>query len=788
MRALRQHATTLVLVALASVAAVVVFVLDRGSVTTEEVEQRKRNLLEVWRPDEITELTVTTSGKTARLTRAAPDERGMRLWSVELDGQRYPADEQTVDQYLGTLEFAVAERRVSGEAADRKALGLDAPRISVALASGDAGRARRERIDIGGSAPTPPGAMYAEVAGRGLFVITKQLAAALDVPSERFRTRSFVPYLSTDLSALRLEGEGGPRRFSRASWAGGRGAGFRFDGSTPEGSVRVQADALDRVLVALGQMQAEVFLSDEEAAAAARPAVTVTLVPRDAAEKPAVIELGGACPRGALAADADADTAADAGPGERAAPRRVVAIRREPTRAAACVPASTLDPLTTPASEFLDLAPLGAPLDEIAEVKLTGERQLDLAREEAEWHLRAPEDRRLPAAVGRALLQAMLGLRATRFVPAADARGLDPPRATLRVLSTPPGAGGAPSERIETLEIGAPAGEVVHVRRLEDGATLELPAARAEALVPTEISLRSPEIFQFRADQVRSLRITRAEGDARTQRVRRTETGSWELLEPTGEGLTADIGLASDVADLLAGLKAERWVSADAAGGYGLGKPRIVIEAEIEDKQATGDAARRTARLELGAPTTSGSFARTGDSPAVFVAPATVDLAADRLLLSRSIFLVPMDRITRVTLTPDRGAPVVVVPSPGGWIFESPKSTPPPGSDQRERRGRSPLSGPGPAGGVRDALNGLVAEEAVSLGGPEAEQGLGRPRLRVTVELSGEAKPSEVRMAFGAGDVVHGTAVLYARREGIPATYAVAQARVRPLLEAAGVR
>jgi len=297
-RALRRHATTLILVAFAIAAAVAVFVVDRGAVSTDEAEHRKKNLLEAWRPDDITELSVTASGRTARLVRGEAADGGQPRWSVEIDGQLYPADEQAVDQYLGTLEFAAAERRVSG-ATDRGALGLDAPRIAIALAMG----ARRERVVIGGSAPTPPGAVYADVSGRGVFVITKQLAAALDVLPERFRSRSFVPYPSTDLAGLLLDGEGGPRHLARAAWGGSRGAGFRFDGSTPEGQVRARAEAVDRILTALGQLQAEAFLPDDEAERAALKRVTVTLLPRDPGAKRGVLEIGGACPARAAGGD-----------------------------------------------------------------------------------------------------------------------------------------------------------------------------------------------------------------------------------------------------------------------------------------------------------------------------------------------------------------------------------------------------------------------------------------------------------------------------------------------------
>ncbi|WP_437592580.1 DUF4340 domain-containing protein [Sorangium sp. So ce1000] len=780
MRRLRRHATTLLLVALAAAAAIALFVLDRGSVSTDEAEHRKKHLFEAWRPDEITELTVTMASpgpppgaqRTARLTRGEVDDAGQRPWNVEIDGQRYPADEPTVDQLLGTLEFATAERRVSAEASDRAALGLASPRLSIALAMGP----RRERLLLGGDAPTPPGAVYAEVAGRGVFVITKQLAAALDVAPDRFRSRSFVPYVAAELSGLTLEGDGGPRRFSRARWGGGRGAGFRFAEGSPEGGgVRVSAPALDLVLSTLDRMQAEAFLSEDEAqraAASGGPRVTLTLTPSDPAAKRGVIDVGGACP---------------------GRPDHVVAVRREPTRAAACVPESVLDPLTEEASRFVDLALVAAPLDEVAEVKLAaGERSLELARAGSEWHLRAPEDRPLPTETGRALVQALLDVRATRLLPGASdlaALGLAPPRATLRVVSTPPGATdeGEPQERIETLEIGSEQDGVVHVRRLEDGAIAEIPALAAGALLPSEASLRSMKVFDFAADQVSALRIERP---GLVQRLRRTGDGAWRLIEPSDEGLAADDGLADELAELLAGLQAERWVAPDAGQGDGLGAPRLVVEAELGSGPAaaggTASAATRSARVELGARAGAGTFARAGGGAAVFVAPPALEAAADRLLLRRDVFLVPPDEIARVTLAPRGAKPVVLERSRAGLTLAG-------AADQ--------ASATATVARVRDALADLRAEGAVALGEPERHHGLNPPRLRITVELAqpqaavageGGAVPprapaGSITIAIGAGDAFRGTNVVYARRDGVRAVYAIAQSRVRPLLEAAGV-
>ncbi|AKT39746.1 DUF4340 domain-containing protein [Chondromyces crocatus] len=778
--ALRRHATTLTLVLLAASAAVVVLVVDRDVVTTDEAEGRKRNLLEAWRPADISELTLTAGGKTAILRRSPPDSIGQKPWTVTLDGRTHPADEQMVDQLLGTLEFATAERRVSADAADPSALGLGTPRVIVELVMG----ARRERITLGGSAPTPQGAMYAEVAGRGTFVVTKQLATALDLDIERLRSRSIVPYLSTQLSGLRLEGEGGTRRFTKAPWGGTRGDGFRFDGTTPEGTARVRAEAIDRTLIALGKMQADVFLSSDEATASAKPRVTLTLLPRDAADAPAIIELGGDCPRTKLtpstpraAQPPGEDSAAPSGNDDPAS-SLVVAVRREPTIAAACVPASVLEALTRPVDDYVDLWPIAAPIDEIVEMTWAGAQTLDLAREDAGWHQRAPEDRRVSSDAGRALAQSLVDVQAARIIPAGDARGLESPRATLKVISTPPAFGQqTPGERIETLDIGAPVGEFVHVRRAEDGVILEIPRAEAEALVPSELAVRPLKIFSFRTSQIRSLRL---EVGGRVQRLQRTTTGAWDLVEPSAEGLVADIGLATDVAELLAGLSAQRWVSADAGNGYGLARPRAIITAEIQQDAEGGnsDAARQTReiRVELGAPATSGAYARTGESPAVFVAPASLETAASRLLLSRAVFMPPLDRIRQITLTPERGTPTVVTAGPGGLRLTS--------GPLHEGAEATML-----AAGVRDALNGLLAEEAVSLGAPTAAQGLDKPRLRVEIALSpGDVPEGPLRFTLGAGDVIRGTTVYYARREGIPATYVIAQSRVRPLLEAAGIR
>src|ERR1700730_7365235 len=108
-----RHATTLALTVLALGAGVGVLVMDRDRVTTTEAEARKKNLFEAYRPDDITELTIAASGRTARRGRGARDAAGQRAWQVEIDGKRYPADERAADQLVSALEMGTAERWVA---------------------------------------------------------------------------------------------------------------------------------------------------------------------------------------------------------------------------------------------------------------------------------------------------------------------------------------------------------------------------------------------------------------------------------------------------------------------------------------------------------------------------------------------------------------------------------------------------------------------------------------------------------------------------------------------------
>jgi hypothetical protein len=279
--------------------------------------------------------------------------------------------------------------------------------------------------------------------------------------------------------------------------------------------------------------------------------------------------------------------------------------------------------------------------------------------------------------------------------------------------------------------------------------------ADAEALLPDETALRSKKAVELKASEVHSLRVT---GPLGTQRMERRADGLWTLVEPQGEGLSPDAGLISELLDLFGGLAVDRWVGA-AKPEYELDRPRLSISAEV----GSGKDAR-TVLVTLGAPAGNGSFARVSGDPMVFVAPRRVEAVADRWLVERTALLVDVEHMTRVTLAAS-GKKVVLEPRAGALHVVGA----PAGSAESTR-----------AVAVRDALGGMMAEGAVSVGPPLGSQGFDNPALSVSVELGSK----RIDLRFGAAGVFRGTRVLYARREGVGATFAVAETEVKPLLDA----
>jgi Domain of unknown function (DUF4340) len=269
---------------------------------------------------------------------------------------------------------------------------------------------------------------------------------------------------------------------------------------------------------------------------------------------------------------------------------------------------------------------------------------------------------------------------------------------------------------------------------------------------PRPLALRPRALLTLAPEALERLEV---EGQIK-QTLEKGPDGHWRLVEP--KGLPVDLAAAAEMASALARLEAERWVSEAESPEQGLSPPRLALSF-----RAGGASGPASHRLVLGADAAGGLFARLDGGP-VFVAPRALAGALSSWAIDRSIFKIEASELDSLTLKNDRGELELTA------------------RDDRYEVARGPATSPARLSALREALQGLSAVAALHPGPPTAAEGLGRPRLTITLRLKGQGAPR--RITVGAGDEYRGAGVNYARYEGIDATYALPAARVRALLDA----
>jgi hypothetical protein len=727
----RNRVTALLL--LVAVGLVVLVVVDRGRVSTGEAAARSGQLLDAWRPKDVDALIIESDGHRYELKRKRAAD-GSTEWSLLEDGKSARPDEQTVEQYLVALEFAAFERRASGD--DSATMGLDAPTLRIGLSMG----ALHYDIAVGKTAPTPPESRYVSVSGgaRGSlrYVIAGKLFDALRPEPGEFRVRRLIPYLSFELSRLELQRATDGWVMTRGGWGGRTEAAFALDSGGRR--VRVSHRRFAGWLAALAELDALRFV---DVPAKLEAEATLVMVPSDSKKPKAVLAIGGACPDGG----------------------RLV-VRKQPDPTAACLPDKPLAAVLGPASGLIDEHVVGAPETDILELQLgTGPQRVELARKDKSWHMRAPDEGPAdPDAVKRwlaALLQARGKQLQGEAANDAAALGLDPPAAELRVVSLKGrGDDAADSDRVEVVEVGQPRDGRVHVRRREDGTVWVLSEAVAAPLRPHPALLKPLRVFEFKPRRVRHVAI---DCDGKQQRLTRDLSGSWSLDQPASK-LGADPAMATELSQALSQLTAVRWL-VTLPEDDGLQQPWCSIDLEVAAEEAPSDASKnRMLQLRVGSQIQGGYVARQVGSHTAFVAPRRIAAVARHWLLDRSALMIDPKTVTRVTVEHDGGR-VELKRVAGRWL------------------GADGGPAPGLAGKLDAVLSNLVAEGVVRRGAPAASDGLASPRLKISVEREGAPLRE---MLVGAGDQWRDTRVFYLRASDYDVTFAVAQPRLRPLLDA----
>lgn len=726
--------TVNVVLALVAVALVAVVLITRGRVTTGEREARENNVLPAFRENEIRNITIDKGASKVVLERGAQDDAGEASWQLT-QPLREEAEAYAIDKLLGSLEFATWARRLKPEEVDRKAFGLDAPEWTLSIQMGDISY----QLRLGKEAPTPKGARYLELVaegapGSGVGVIGRDLATELGMDASELRGRQVMPYLSSALERIVLEGAGGTRRL--------RSAGEnRWKFENMQSNVRVDREALDRVLLQFARTKAEHFIdvgqAEQALAGAGDTTVRVTMIPKAEERPKGVVEVGGRCPK------SDND---------------VVALRREPDPIAACVPRSVMPALATPAAELVDKSLFALRKDEVETLTVVREKdELALDRKESGFVLRKPVKADVELDVGNRHVDAIVRAAGTLLEKPDPAKlGLAPPQGRATVTSV---AEDDAKVVEETLDVGKTTpGGGLYVRRKDDGAVLELDRDTARLLAADATLLRKKRVLDFAPADFRVADIQTPELH---QRIRREPSAAFTLELP--KGFSHDASLATTLVDVLGSLEADRWIASADDGSFGLASPLLSAKLELE----LGDGGTRTLTLAVGAASSGGHFAKLqgpGAPPGVFVIPRRAVETLQTPLLDRSLFLTSPEAAERVTLR--RGDREVALERRGqSWVETS----------------AGELS-PGRVAQIVEALRSLRAEAAIHLGAAEPSEGFARPELVVRVDPVGTDEAWSFRI--GAGDSWQGTSIHYARRDGVDATYAIARNKVRAILDA----
>jgi len=574
---------------------------------------------------------------------------------------------------------------------------------------------------LGGPAPVPDGAAYFRVDGEGTFVVSKDFVAALTSGADAYRERSIVPYLSLDLAELTVENPSGGFTVTRVD-----DTSFKLGKS----GLRASRDGMDKVWGALAEARAESFLSEDEAGRALGPsAIRVVMTPRNTSQPRGEILLGGPCP---------------------GHPEGLVLVRVSPGKNAACVPKGAAAGLLLTADALVDRRLFASRADEVEELSFetlpTG-LTVELARKGKGWHERKPSDRELVGTEIDAMndLVAKLTRGEAASVRSGAAQGPSVPTARVRLRR---GGGGAGAEEVVDLEGGTEL-----VRRAFDGAELHVATALGRRLVPSEIVLRGRAVFP-EGLAGRAPTAVRVDCDGVRQAATHDANG-WTLHEP--RGFTADGPATSDLVTLLRNAQADSWVADRDDGTFGLDGSRCHVELD-----ASGDAGVRTLGLVFGNESEGGTFyARATGDAAVFLAPRALRDGATVWLIDRGPFRATPGSVRRITVS--RGGKRAVFPV---------------------QPGAGDGGATGTVSGMLRALDGLRPDEVIHLGPPRTDEGLGAPTLDVRVEVANDAGPRAIHFTLGDTALVNRERIIYARVDGVDATFGFARERIAPFADA----
>ncbi len=738
----RSVRTSLVLLALAGLLLGYILLVDRGSVSSSQLEQRKDAALPELTRKEVAKVELQHKGHMLVLVRDPddPDEGG--LWRVQAP-YKAKADQQLVNDLLASLDTLDTKRRIeSVTAADRKRFGLDAPRYRLWLSQGRL----RIPITVGGESPQGDG-IYLQAANPALaFVVGKDLLDDLAHDPLDYHTKELhdgaLVSTSRALSLRDAQGERAVRKRDDGLWE-----------LQPPDAGLASAPVIGEAIDALDGLRAKHFVAQNVKDLARygldHPRFELTLHMTRLLGEAAKDEKGKP-KREQVALRLRVGAACAAHPGESY-------VLVDDSGSVSCAADEDLKKLQKSRDELREARLLPLDDDEVQGVQLEqGAQRLTLRKADKTWSYEAARSSGHPlSGLARAdavsgWLKALRETKAVRFAPAASA-----PLPQPIVLRVERGKDKRPYE----VRLHPEAGELM-AQRIDEPGSLAFPAEALELLQPQAARFRPLSVLHFDESSLRAIELQRG---SQHERVARADSGSsFEIQAPLHA--PADTVVLEELARLLSSLQAVRYVADAPAPSDGLGPAALVVK--VERNAAPKDSAPASFSLRLGAQAEGGRYAELAGSPGVFVAPAQLAQDLAEPLVSRTLLSTPLEQIQSIEL--QQGKRRVRVTRQG----------------QSFQAGGAAALSNAAATALARAIATLRASHASGYGAASKAQGFSPPFARLVVTQTGGQSTAPLSHTISIGADA-GDGARYARRDDQPVTFVLPKASVSALTSAA---
>ncbi|MBP9111765.1 MAG: hypothetical protein KBF88_03110 [Polyangiaceae bacterium] len=520
----------------AAIGSVMWVMRDQKGISDKEREDRKALLFPSFRRAELNAITLHQGPRTDMY---AKDDRG---WHLLGEKTKEDADDAALESLATRLEYAIPLRKVDDSL-------LGAVRLRGELYLGSVQYA----FQVGTETTTPVGGAYVRVEHEGTFVVGREVAMELLQSLDTYRNRNIVPYLSIELSELRVSGSA-PWKIERANEIDFTLSYEREN--LPSVRARASRKVLDTFWGGLAELRASMFFEGTPVGA---PLLTIDFVPKNQGT-PGKLELYERC-------------------GDKSGE---ILVRRvsPPPKKSICVPASRLQPLAKAPAEFLDEALFSSRLDEISEIRwssLPSQEIARFARRDKTWRYqrsRKPEaldgsvasqdasdtweidDRDLAPFEASQLQVTLEGILRAKAIRAEGLAPVGPTESTVRILRQDDS-----SEEI-----------AIHVANLDqEPHAFELVRSTAQfSTWPTRFTLSAFDQTYLAPPSLggatpwstpyRNADVTRIRSFCGTQeQVATRETGLFRSATVNGVKYGADHARLLDIADAVSTLKVRRW-------------------------------------------------------------------------------------------------------------------------------------------------------------------------------------------------------------------------------------